>query len=149
MKKVVCLILSLAILLSFGISAYAATDYSDLISSVLDDMSSNNARCSGAPQQSANGAYRLVEMLAIIAMENDTSGTYSDVISSVLDDMSANNARCSGAPQQTANGAYRCVEMLAIIAMECDSCLSVLPTTPRMFPCVREFQMPKCRRWFS
>ena len=44
--------------------------YGDLISGVLDDMSSNNARCSGAPQQLANGLYRCVEMAAIIALIN-------------------------------------------------------------------------------
>ena len=84
---------------------------------MLDDLSSNNARCTGAPQQEANGAYRCVELLAIIAMETDTTGKYGDLISGVLDDMSSNNARGSGAPQQLANGLYRCVEMAAIIAL--------------------------------
>ena len=80
-------------------------------------MSTNNDACSGAPQQEANGAYRMVEMLAIIAYETDSSGAYSDLISGVLDDMSTNNEACSGAPQQLANGLYRCVEMAAIVAL--------------------------------
>ena len=105
MKRLLSLLLSLSILLSTTVSAAAASNYSDLISGVLDDMSANNSYCSGAPQQSANGAYRLVEMLSIIAMEHN-SGHYGDLISGVLDDMSSNNSYCSGAPQQTANGAY-------------------------------------------
>ena len=80
-------------------------------------MSTNNKACTGAPQQEANGAYRMVEMLAIIAYESDSSGMYSDLVSSVLDDLSTNNKACTGAPQQLANGLYRCVEMAAIVAL--------------------------------
>ena len=74
-QKITSLIILVAILVSCVTSSFAASGYSDLISAVLDDMNSNNARCSGAPQQSANGAYRLVEMLAIIAMEKDRKST--------------------------------------------------------------------------
>ena len=42
--------------------------YSDTISGVLDDMSTNTSYCSGAPQQLANGLYRSVEMAAIVAL---------------------------------------------------------------------------------
>ena len=80
-------------------------------------MFTNDSYCSGAPQQEANGAYRMVEMLSIIALELDSSGSYSDTISGVLDDMSTNNSYCSGAPQQLANGLYRSVEMAAIVAL--------------------------------
>ena len=80
-------------------------------------MSTNDSYCSGAPQQEANGAYHMVEMLSIIALELDSSGSYSDTISGVLDDMSTNNSYCSGAPQQLANGLYRSVEMAAIVAL--------------------------------
>ena len=59
MKRFLSLLLSLSILLSTAVSAAAASNYSDLISGVLDDMSTNDSSCSGAPQQSANGAYRL------------------------------------------------------------------------------------------
>ena len=67
MKRTVCFILSAAMLVLCAAPAFAASGYGDLISGVLDDMSSNNARCSGAPQQLANGLYRCVEMAAIIA----------------------------------------------------------------------------------
>ena len=117
MKKVLCYLLTTALFVACAAPACAASSYSDLISGVLDDMSSNNEACSGAPQQSANGSYRLVEMLAIIAYELDSSGKYSDLISGVLDDMSTNNKACTGAPQQLANGLYRCVEMAAIVAL--------------------------------
>ena len=117
MKKVLCYLLTTALFVACAAPACAASSYSDLISGVLDDMSSNNESCSGAPQQEANGAYRMVEMLAIIALELDSSGSYSDTISGVLDDMSTNNSYCSGAPQQLANGLYRSVEMAAIVAL--------------------------------
>ena len=117
-KRILSVLIVITLIFMYSASAFAKTSYSELISGVLDDMSSNNARCEGAPQQSANGAYRFVEMLAIIAMSNDELGLYSDIIEGVLDDMRSNDARCSGAPQQTANGVYRAVEMLAIIAYE-------------------------------
>ena len=82
----------------------------------LDLLSQNDARCESAPQQSANGSYRCVELLAIIAYELDTAGLYSDVISGTLERFSANEAACESAPQQTVNGSYRCVELLAVIA---------------------------------
>jgi len=86
-KRIISILLAVCLICSYSATAFAAKSYSDLISGVLDDMSSNNARCEGAPQQSANGAYRLVEMLAIIALSNDTFGIYSDTIQGVLDDM--------------------------------------------------------------
>ena len=118
--RLIAAMLFLTTLLSFTAPAFAAADYSELISSILDDMNTIDESCSGAPQQSANGAYRLVEMLAIIATKGN-DGTYSDVISGVLNDLDTNNASCSGAPQQTANGTYRAVELLAIIALEHDT----------------------------
>lgn len=68
MKRLLSLLLSFSILLSTAVSAAAASNYSDLISGVLDDMSANNSYCSGAPQQLANGLYRSVEMAAIVAL---------------------------------------------------------------------------------
>lgn len=50
MKRLLSLLLSLSILLSTAVSAAAASNYSDLISGVLDDMSTNDSYCSGAPQ---------------------------------------------------------------------------------------------------
>lgn len=69
MKKALCLLLS--VMLAFATCSTAfASNYADLISGILDDMSTNNAKCTGAPQQSANGLYRCVELAAIIAMIN-------------------------------------------------------------------------------
>ncbi len=65
-----------------------------------------------------NGAYRMVEMLAIIAYELDSFGTYSSMIRDVLDDYDSGNRSASSAPQQLVNGLYRCVELLAVIATE-------------------------------
>lgn len=69
MKKTLSLMLSLALMMMSCTTALAS-NYAELVSSILDDMSTNNAKCSGAPQQSANGAYRLTEMLAVIALAN-------------------------------------------------------------------------------
>ena len=116
-KRAICLLMTAVLLCMCTMPAMAAKNYGDLVSDILDSMSTNNSRCSGAPQQTANGTYRAVDMLAIIAMELDSKGTYTSLITGVLDDLSSNNARCSGAPQQLANGLYRCVEMAAIIAL--------------------------------
>ena len=114
-RRMVSLLMSI-ILMTAG-TGLAAASYSDMISGVLDDLNTNNARCSSAPQQSANGAYRLTDMLAIIALEHGNSA-YASVVSEVLDDLTTNDASCSGAPQQTANGCYRMADMLSIIALE-------------------------------
>ena len=90
--------------------------YSDLILASLDDLSTNNDACNGAPQQLANGLYRLSELSAIVALELDKSGIFKDVISTSLDTLSANDKTCTGAPQQAVNGAYRCVELMAVMA---------------------------------
>ena len=83
--------------------------YSDLILASLDDLSTNNDACNGAPQQLANGLYRLSELSSIVALE-------LDVIATSLDTLSANDNTCTGAPQQAVNGAYRCVERMALKA---------------------------------
>ena len=51
----------------------AAGAYGDVIDGVLSSLSSNDARCEGAQQQVVNGAYRCVELLAIVAYQFDTS----------------------------------------------------------------------------
>ena len=68
MNRSLSRLLTLSLLRSSAVSAAAASNFSDLISGVLDDMSTNNSYCSGAPQQLANGLYRSVEMAAIVAL---------------------------------------------------------------------------------
>ena len=41
--------------------------YSDVISGTLERFSANEAACESAPQQTVNGSYRCVELLAVIA----------------------------------------------------------------------------------
>ena len=72
----------------------------------------------GAPQQTANGLYRCVELLAVIGLELDSSGKYREFIMQVLEDMDTNNKSASSAVHQEVNGAYRMVDMLTIIAYE-------------------------------
>ena len=72
MKRILALLLTLMVLITCT-EANAASSYSDLISSVLDSMNQNNKSASGAPQQTANGAYRAVEMLSLMAYRLDSS----------------------------------------------------------------------------
>lgn len=65
--RLIAAMLFLTTLLSFTTPAFAAADYSELISSILDDMNTIDESCSGAPQQLANGMYRCVEMAALVA----------------------------------------------------------------------------------
>ena len=65
--RLIAAVLFLTTLLSFTAPAFAAADYSGLISSILDDMNTIDESCSGAPQQLANGMYRCVEMAALVA----------------------------------------------------------------------------------
>ena len=65
--RLIAAVLFLTTLISFTAPAFAAADYSELISSILDDMNTIDESCSGAPQQSANGMYRCVEMAALVA----------------------------------------------------------------------------------
>ncbi len=83
---------------------------------MLNRLQTQNESCGSAVQQEVNGAYRCVELLAIIAYELDTYGIYSSLISGVLTSLSDVNDTCSSAPQQLANGMYRCVEMAALVA---------------------------------
>lgn len=120
MKRIIALFLMITLLATCAVSN-AASSYTDLISSVLDSMNQNNKSASGAPQQTANGSYRAVEMLTLMAYRLDSSNSYTEIIDSAIDTLNANNKSLSSAPQQTANGLYRCVELLAVIGLELDS----------------------------
>ena len=80
-------------------------------------------RASSAPQQSANGLYRCVELLEAIAV---SFGASSSDVESVHSSFVSGNLRASSAPQQEANGAYRCVELLELIAAEAGATSSVI-----------------------
>ena len=75
-------------------------------------MRGNNSATS-APQQEANGAYRCVELLELIAMQ---VGGSSSTVSSIHSSYVRGNNSATSAPQQLANGLYRCVELLEVIA---------------------------------
>ncbi len=121
MKRLISIMLCLVLVTTvLVLPVQAANSYSSLITGVLEDLEKNDQYTSGAPQQSANGAYRLTEMLAIIASEGASSSAYTDLITDTLDRMTTNDSFASGAPQQLANGSYRIAEMLAVIALERD-----------------------------
>ena len=65
--------------------------YSDVIDSAIDTLNANSKGLDGAPQQTANGLYRCVELLAVIGLELDSSGKYREFIMQVLEDMDTNN----------------------------------------------------------
>ena len=48
-------------------NGYDAEDYCEMVNDVLSSMESVNQNCTGGMQMQANGVYRLVEMLALIA----------------------------------------------------------------------------------
>ena len=103
MKRIISVILIISIL-TVCVPSWAASNYSDMVSSVLDSMNQNNKSAKGAPQQTANGAYRAVEMLSIMAYRLDSSGAYSSIIESAIDTLNSNHKHLVGAPQPTANG---------------------------------------------
>lgn len=68
----------------------------------------------------ANGAYRSVEFLMVVAAElND--GSYSDFIMTVYNEYAEDDARCAGYKQQLVNGVYSCAKILSVIACEVDA----------------------------
>ena len=109
-KKLTALFLILAMLMP---CTALATDYSSQISSIMSSFSLGNIRADSAYQQQANGAYRMVELLEIIALEK---GCSSSSVSSIMSSFSLGNIRADSAIQQGANGLYRCVELLELIA---------------------------------
>ena len=87
--------------------------YSDLITSVIDDLTT--ADTSSAVQEMAVASYRMVDVLSIIAIED---GCSSELVSNINDTLTKNNANLSGAPQQTANGLYRSAELVYLISQK-------------------------------
>ena len=83
---------------------------------VLTSLGTNDDYCESALQQSANGAYRCAELLAIIAYALDYTGEDAPAIEGILESLESNDERCESAQQQIVNGTYRCVELLAVIA---------------------------------
>ena len=86
---------------------------SNTISQTINSLT--DANTTSAPQEMANAAYRMVDMLTILAY---IEGVDSSLISNVNDTLSQNNKNLSGAPQQTANGLYRAAELLYLISQK-------------------------------
>ena len=101
-RKALCVVLALLILLCTGAGCMPAlaSSYSDLASDILDSLSKNDSKCTSAPQQAVNGAYRLTEMLAIVGYECAVTSSHTKLAGDVLDTLSKVNDSCSGAPQQ-------------------------------------------------
>ena len=65
-RRLAALTLSILLALTLLTTGHAQS-YSSLVEDVLDRFASNDARCESAPQQTVNGSYRCVELLAVIA----------------------------------------------------------------------------------
>ncbi len=89
----------------------------DMISSINDTLSRNNAGLSGAPQQTANGLYRSAELLYLIS-QKAFSYSAANRVSGLLDNMYEDNNRCESAVQQTTNGMVTIYLMLRAIAYD-------------------------------
>jgi len=98
----------------------ADRSYAAEIETVLSEKTLGDIRAKSSIQQCANGAFRLSDMLAILAQQLDKDGSSSVEIKSVLANRSLNNLSSKGAIQQAANGIYRCVDLLGIVVNEAD-----------------------------
>ena len=107
----------LTVCILFMCAASCAGSYSSTIADIHASFVSGNRSASSAPQQIANGAYRCVELLELIAAE---AGVSSTTIQSIHSSFVSGNRSASSAPQQHANGMYRCVELLEAIAYALD-----------------------------
>lgn len=104
--RLVSFLLVICLLWGACISTALAGKYASDISSVMSAYSSGNIRASSAPQQEANGAYRIVELLEILAYEKNCDASS---VRSVMSSYRSGNIRANSAPQQLANGLYRSV----------------------------------------
>ena len=68
LKSLTALLLALIMTASMTCGALAE-DYSSKISSIMTSYTLGDIRASSAPQQAANGLYRCVEMLELIARQ--------------------------------------------------------------------------------
>ena len=114
-------LLILVLCLALPFHAFA-TSPDDLIDDILADyyIQKNNA-AENINHQIANGLYRSVELLAIIAYELDLTGIVGPVIQDVLKDFSEHDSAAENINHQIVNGAYRMVDLLANIAYQLDN----------------------------
>ena len=83
MKRTLSILL--ALVLSMMCLTASAGSYSSTISSIHSSFVSGNRSAKSAPQQIANGAYRCVELLEVIAYEvGVSSSTVSSIHSSLI-----------------------------------------------------------------
>lgn len=101
-------------------NSYDAEEYYEMIGDILSSMGSVNQTCTGGTQMQANGIYRLVEMLALIAARVSQSDDTTDEIKDILDEWDRKNDVAGTATEQVINGAYRCFDLLSLIAWEMD-----------------------------
>ena len=99
-KRFVALVLVLMMFLALPAESLAGS-HSATIASIHSSFVSGNLRANSAPQQAANGAYRMVELLEVIA---DEYGVSASIISSIHSSYVSGNLRANSAPQQLANG---------------------------------------------
>ena len=96
-----------------GISSGNSGRHSADISSVMSSFNHNDIMADSALHQQVNGAYRMVDLLMIMAKQ---CGCSSSEISRIQSDFSHNDIMADSALHQITNGTYRTVELLCLIA---------------------------------
>ena len=88
MKKLLCFALCLTLLFSCSAPALAAGNaQTDTVQDILDRSRANDESCETTVQQQANAAYRLTELLALIAAESTDSDANLELISGIRDNL--------------------------------------------------------------
>jgi len=89
--------------------------YSSEISRIMSNFSHRDTMANNILQQHVNGAYRMVELLSIMAREK---GCSSSEVSRIMSNFSHRDTMADNINQQLANGVYRTVELLNLIALK-------------------------------
>ena len=122
MKKLLCFALCTVLLFSCSSAALAAgTAQTDTVQDILDRSRAVDASCETTVQQQANAAYRLTELLALLAEESTDSAGDRDLIAEIRDSLYSNDEDCETAGHQTVNGLYRSAELLYVLSQMMDS----------------------------
>lgn len=85
------------------------------LSALITTLNTHNSRCTGAPQQVANGLFRLYDLIKLLLGEVDKDGITSAKVAAVDRTMNQNNSYAQSAYQESANAGYRVVELLKIV----------------------------------
>lgn len=95
-KKILSTALAFTMIFTMLVSSAFAENYGSAIDQIMSTFTLQNISASSAPQQQVNGSYRMVELLEVMAKEEDYS---SSKISSIMSSFTLQNISASSAPQ--------------------------------------------------